>query len=340
MLTSELERSIRIPKDDPEWLVWRQQVVTSTDVSKILGLAPKSYGGKWGTWIEKKTGKKPEFKGNERVDLGSALEEGIARAAAKKMGWTVRHMGEFITIPQLRLGASFDYCIVENQEKYTSPGWLFCSHSTDEEGEALIGGKEDDKAILEVKFLDFRTYADDWSEDGSEIEASIHIEVQCQTEMLVANIPELYIAALVGSELHIIHRTPDEDMQAMILKAVADFWKSIDDDNPPPPDFENEGDAIKNFYNYAEPLKYLDATERPDIIRLVESYRVAHADFKLAETAKKAAVFEILTLVGDHEKVYGQNFTIDCGTTGPSHVPAHDRKGFRRCVPHLKKKKS
>jgi putative phage-type endonuclease len=291
--------------DEKAWLEMRTKVLTSTDIGALFGISP--YCTLYELWHRKHDGYQVAFEPNQRMKLGTALQDAIAHYAAAENKWNIRRMDEFIQNVDLRLGSSFDYSI---------------------ENENMHMGFEADPSVallkpiglLEVKNVDYMIFKKDWieKEDGS-IEAPLHIEIQCQHELLVSGLDVLWLAVLVGgNDLKLIKRTPDQRIFDAIKQKSAEFWQSIDSNTPPSPNLDTDADFIKTMFQLAEPGKVISVKGNEHINELVARYTALKEFNKANELKTESIKAEIITLIGDAEKILGDNYSIDAGITGSS----------------------
>src|SRR3990167_4888783 len=185
------------PKSKGEWLELRTKDITSTEIGALFGFSP--YLTAFELWHRKKEGLVVSIDENERMKWGTRLQDSIANGIAQDNVWKVRRMDEYIRIPSLKIGSSFDFSI-----------------------ECETNG------LLEIKNVDSLAFKDGWLVDGDNIEAPPHIELQGQHQLLVSGRQYAYIGALVGGNtVKLIRRQVDEAIHAKIKTAAADFWKSI-----------------------------------------------------------------------------------------------------------------
>lgn len=306
-------REIINPTDKNHWLALRTRDITSTEVAALFHCSP--YLTEFELWHRKKNPMVIEMEQNERMKWGSRLEHAIAAGIAQDNDWAIREMKEYIRDPELRLAASFDYSI---EAKVVGDG--------EKVGfEALPDGKP----ILEIKNVDSLAFKDGWLVDGDDIEAPAHIELQVQNQLLVSRRSLAYIGALAGgNKVFLIARRPDEAVHAAIREKVAEFWRTIEANDPPAPNFERDAKFISKLMGYADPGKVL--TEIPaqmDI--LMTQYGEFSQREKDAEHGKDAIKAEVLMLIGDAEKVKGDGWSISAGMIGPTLIKAYERKGYR-----------
>lgn len=315
------------PSNESEWLLLRTKDITSTEVSALFGISP--YCTKFELWHRKKDNLHAAFEENERMTWGKRLESAIAEGIAQDQNWVVKPMKSYARQPKLRIGSSFDYSIegLGNENLGTITETV--------SGEPMRG-------ILEIKNVDSLQFKNGWLEDeNGKIEAPLHIEIQVQHQMLVSGRKYSYIAALVGgNNLQLLRREADESVQFRILEECKNFWDSIDQSIEPVPDFASDADTISKLYGYASPGSILDASGDSRIQDLCSQYKTCAAQAKEYEDAKKSIKAELLMIIGDHEKVKGDGFSISAGVIGPTTIESYERKSYRDFRVFLKKEKN
>lgn len=291
-----MERQTIVPASKDEWLAHRSKDLTSTEVSALFGISP--YLTKFELWHNKKNKFVVEIEESERMRWGNRLQDSIAFGLAEDNGWNVRKKDEYMRIPNLRVGSSFDFEIV---------------------GESL----------LEIKNVDALIFKEGWSVDqDGDIEAPPHIELQLQHQMLVSGLERGFIGALVGgNRVAKLEREAQTHVHAAIVDAASSFWESIDKDVPPDPDFKEDAKFISKLYQGVVEGKIIDASL--DMDQVAARYSYAASKEKEAKKEKEAARAEMLYLIGDAEKVRGAGYTVSAGFTAPTIVQTYEREGFR-----------
>jgi putative phage-type endonuclease len=285
-----------LPSSEEHWLKLRTRDVTSTEVSCLFGCSP--YSTLFELWHRKKQGHVIELEPNERMLWGSRLQDAIANGIAEDQGWSVRKAPEYIRHPELRMGSSFDFFIAED-------------------------------GILEVKNVDSLAFRDGWIVDGETVEAPPHIELQVQHQLALTRRKFAYIGALIGGNRTVLlRREPDPDIISSIHQALKKFWLSIDEDQPPAPDFEKDASFIAELYSHAEPGKTLSAHTDDELSELAYSYHELGQKIKELEAKRDGVKAQMLMRIGEAEKVLSDLFTITANLVGPSKV-SFERKGYR-----------
>lgn len=319
------------PQDEKHWLELRTKDITSTEIGALFGIDSASYiPTEFELWHRKKNNFAVDFDPNERVLWGTRLQDAIADGVAEDNGWHVRKMTEYIRDPELRIGASFDFSI-------ESP--VIADIPELEPGQTAMLKPEDvGRGLLEIKNVDSLVHRQKWIvNDDDTMEAPLHIELQVQHQLLVSRRAFAYIAALVGgNKVILIKREPDLAVHAAIKEKVKAFWKSIDDDIAPTPDFKRDADFISKLYGYAEVGKVIDASNDTDIEGAVRQYREVSNSIKDLEETKEGIKAQILMMIGDAEKATGNGWSVSAGMIAGGPV-SYIRKPYRNFRTNFKK---
>lgn len=292
---------IIIPENKQQWLEARTKDITSTEVSALFGFNP--YITEFELWHNKKSGEVHNIEETERMKWGTALQDAIANEIAKERGWTIRRMDEYIRSPKNRIGASFDFMIEKMPDVEGSP-----------------------IATLEIKNVDSLAFMRSWSVEDQE--APLHIEIQKQQQLMLSGRPFGYIGALVGGNtLHLFKREANPKVFTAIIDRVEKFWKSIENNTPPQPNFERDAEFIAKMYSYADPTKIINV-QGEEILAKAREYKRLGDVAKEADETRKAIKAELLTIIGDAEKAHGDGFKISAGIIGESEI-AYTRKAYR-----------
>jgi putative phage-type endonuclease len=300
-----LQREVLKPENKEEWLKMRQSNVNSTEISALFGISP--YQTEFELFHNFMDRSLDNFQENERTKWGNRLESAIAQGVAEEKNIEIRKMDEYIQLPQVRLGASFDFAIGEN-------------------------------GLLEIKNVDSLRFKDTWIIEDDMVEAPPHIELQVQQQLLVSGRSFANIAALIGgNKLVHLEREADPGVHERILEVTADFFKKLETGEAPSPDFVRDSDFISRLYRQSTPGLIVNADT--EIENLAAQYAYQAAVKKNAQEEQDAIKARILTMAPDAEKILGQGFSISMGTTKDSFVEAHTRAGYRQFRVNFKKVK-
>jgi putative phage-type endonuclease len=306
-----MNRIITKPENEAAWHALRAQDITSTESSALFGLSP--YSTAFELWHRKKEGSIVQIEDNERMRWGRRLQDAIAYGIAEDTGWLCEPMKEYVRYPDLKMGASFDFRMIN---------------------------QENEIGIFEIKNVDYLVFRDKWlvNEDGS-IEAPESIEIQLQHQLHVSGYEWGAIGVLVsGNSPKVLIRERDRDVGRAIEKRINAFWKSIEDNVPPPPTFPDDAEFVSRLYGYAQPGKVLDARGDAEIATLCEAYASASERAKLADEDKKTAKAQLLAKIGDHEKCLIEGYIISAGIVGAAEI-AYTREPYRSFRLTAKKEK-
>jgi putative phage-type endonuclease len=302
-----MNRQIITPDSEEHWLALRTEDLTSTDVAALFGLSP--YKTHFELWHEKRSGERGAFEENERMRWGRRLEAVVAGGIMDDRNWCGRPMKEYIRLPGLRIGSSFDFRV--RPRPVTS------------------GQDTPDDAILEVKCVDFLAFRDGWTIEEGFIEAPPHIEIQVQHQMLVSGLRRAYIGVMVaGNRIEVIERQADDAVHAGILARAAEFWQSIEDGRAPDPVMPDDAAAVIAMNQFAEPGKLLDARGDAEIATLLREYQRLGSEEKALGEQREVLKAELLIKIGPAEKVLADGFTVSAGIVGPAEV-SYTRKPYR-----------
>ena len=303
-----MKRETIRPATEAQWLDLRKQDVTSTMVSALYGLSP--YLTEFELWHSKRSGLELPFEPNERIRKGQCIQDYAAEEVARKHGWTVWRMDEYIRIPELRMGSSFDYRVK-------------CPERGD--------------GVLEIKAVDYFRHKAAWV-DG---EAPEHIEIQLQHQLEVADKYEWGMIAAFTSiyDWHEYERDRDREMGAALVQRVRQFWADVEAGNEPDPDFYRDDAVIKALHiGGPEPL---DRTEDLEFNALLSRYSLLKDQKKETIEEFEAVQAEIIRRLGNHSEAYGERLKFK--TTWVKDNPGKEvtadmvgtrigeRKGFWRC---------
>ena len=200
-----LQREVIPFTTEQAWKAERVKDLTSSDVPCLFNQGYLSYEQ---LFQYKLHGKECHVEENERMQWGVALQDSIADEFAKRNHWRIRKKSEYIRIPSLHLGSSFDFEIEGESE---------------ENGEAYTT-----RELLEIKNVSYESFKNNWKK-GFEIEATPYIEIQVQHQLLVSELKIAYIGVLIGgNEGKILKREANPKIQNAILCKAREFWGRID----------------------------------------------------------------------------------------------------------------
>ena len=301
-LTVETVGDILSDGDD----AFRASHIGAAEVAALFDASP--YATRFEIWHRKRgTIATPEFGGNERIEWGVRLEPAIIAAAADRYGYEL-----------------------EETPKHLSNG-------------AGLGGHPDrlafcpdrgNRGILEVKTVD-RLIRKQWGD-----EPPLHYLLQAQAYAGLAGRAWCDIIVLVGGNS--LERFTYEfrpKVYADIERRVTEFWQSVRANDPPPPDFARDGDALAEVLG--EPTEEVaDLRHDNQADELAEEWLTLKSTAKATETRLDEIKTELLLKIGSAGYAMLPNHRIGASQTKDSagkfvtetmvgtYVGA--RKGYRR----------
>ena len=106
---------------------------------------------------------------------------------------------------------------------------------------AHVDGVTDDKRVFEAKTARTDT---DWGKSGTD-EVPHHYLLQVQHYLAVTGLEVADIAVLIGGNDFRVYEVPaDLDLQEMIVDGEQEFWKLVEANTPPPPEWDC-GDSVE-----------------------------------------------------------------------------------------------
>lgn len=203
-----------------EWLALRSKYIGGSDAAAVVGLNP--WVSPYSLWAEK-TGKAPSFSGSLATEVGTYLEDFVAKKFEAETGKKVR----------------------KANQSFLNRQYPFAIANIDRE---IVG----ENAGLEIKTtseLNLKKF------NGGEYPAQYYC--QCVHYMAVTGKNRWYLAVLIGNRefvWFVIER--DEAEIAALMAAEADFWKLVKEGTPPGIDgTQATTEAIKAIYSESSESK-------------------------------------------------------------------------------------
>lgn len=269
-------------ESDVQWHELRSQHVGGSEVAALFG--EHAQLTEFELWHRKKgLLPEPDLSDNDRVLWGQLLEPAIANGVGAKTGWDVWKVKDYYSArPALALGGSLDYSVI---------------------------GQDRGPGVLEIKTADWLV-AKRW-DNG---EPPLSYMLQIQSYLALTGWSWGCMAVLVGgNDLRLFEYEARPKTISIIEQRVAAFWKSIEDNTPPKPDFGADHDAISMLYGTAEAGKVVDLSGSNRLPELIAEYQDAAAKKREGEKAAKAAKAEIHTLMDSAEIAICGDYTIKAG---------------------------
>jgi len=276
----------------------RPHHVGGSEVAALFDLHP--FLTRFELWHRKK-GNLPEddLSDNDRVFWGTVLEPAIGAGISERTGWPLQKVHRYAQHPSIAgMGASPDFEILDHPRG---------------------------RGLVQVKNIDGLVFRQAW-EDGK---PPIYYQLQLQHELACTGYSWGALGVLIGgNKLEIFDYPRHEPTISKLEREVASFWQSIAANDEPHPDFERDLDTIRILFGSSQPGKVADLTDNARLTELCQLYKAAGADEKSAAGRKDAVKAEILTIIGDAEIAFAQDFKVSAGNVEGGPV-SYVRKPYR-----------
>lgn len=229
----DLARSTHIESEE-HWHSLRAKHVGASEAAALFGASPHT--SLFELWhVKNGTLSAPSLDDNLRVLCGQEIESAAANIIARLTGYKIRKTRRYLSDRHVvGMGASLDYELLWDNE-----GWV----------------------PFQIKNVDYLVWRDQWEPEGSckhdrvnwNVEPPLHITIQVQQEMAVADKATGFIGVLVGGNTpYLIGQKANEDFQAALRGKISDFWQSIAEKREPNISEASDLDAVKRLYPDAE----------------------------------------------------------------------------------------
>jgi putative phage-type endonuclease len=265
-----------------EQLAKRRQGVGASEISAVCGMSP------WATpldvWRSKAEGLITEE--TPAMKRGRILERAVADWYEEETGLVLLE-GHTLTHKQHPL-------MLATPDRY-----VFRERPHDQRPEF----------ILQIKTTNFRA-ADEWGEPGTD-EIPLHVILQVQQEMEVTDMPRADVAVLIsGDDFRRYTVTRDREIGAMLVNAIAKFWRDyVVTGKPPPIDAsESWADYLRDKYPAQTSEKQLQADATAE--RWAGQLFGARQAIAEAEEREREARNALEAWMGEVGRATGENWSI------------------------------
>jgi putative phage-type endonuclease len=197
-----------------EWLALRKQYIGGSDAAAVVGMNP--FSSPFSLWAEK-VGRAPEFEGNLATEVGSFLEEFVAKKFERETGKTVRRCNLSLV-----------------NDKYP---WAIANV------DRLIVGEDAGLEIKTTSELNMKSFK------NGEYPGNYYC--QCCHYLSVTGKARWYLAVLIGNrEFRIFTIERDEGELKALMDAEREFWNTyvLTGKTPPVDGHSATGQAIRDMF--------------------------------------------------------------------------------------------
>jgi putative phage-type endonuclease len=257
--------------DRPSWLRARRLSLGASDSPKVIGLS--RFGTPLSVYADKRGLVTEDAGASEAAEWGLLLEPLVAARYARETGLELHDPGAFT--------------IVRNEQ------FPFLHFSPDR----YVLHPERGLGLLSIKTASaFK--AEEWQE-----EAPLAYQVQCQHELLVADLRWAAVAVLIGGQtfryVECIER--DDTFCDRLVPTLLDFWTSVMLQQAPPVDASEAcREALRRLYPKEEKGKVVPLPQ--ELIDVDELWIQAQEELAHWETQKLLAENTVRKALGDAEK--------------------------------------
>lgn len=260
-----------------EWLALRKNYIGGSDASAVVGMNP--YKSAYALWAEK-TGKIPEFDGNLTTEVGSYLEDFVAKLFEKETGKKVRRKNRMLVNEDYPFAhANVDRVVV---------------------GENAVLEIKTTNSIPAMKKLRGGEFPEQWY-------------AQVTHYMAVGGFDKAYLAVLVNCrDFKLFEIERDEDEIAALMGAEEEFFSCVTENKPPMADGSSSTtDALTTIYaeSNGETVSLFGYEAK------VREYLALGKQIKSLKDSQDAIANEIKAYMGECERADGDAYKVTWTTT-------------------------
>lgn len=287
--------------NDLHWHLLRAHHVGGSEIGALFDASP--WMTRFTLWHEKAGKARIAREVNDRMRLGTFLEEYIAAELGGKLGWRLLKSKVYHQHPTVAgMGCTLDFDIIDHE---WGPG------------------------LCETKLVfDYMDYQQNWTRDR----APVNYELQVQHQFACTGYSWGVIACLVmqtGTIMPAIVRRPEPKVIGLIEGKVAAFWESIRENVPPPPTgTEDDLAVLRDLYPARAPRKVAESADA-DLNTEASLLRWAQAEAAGMKRQITSAKARLLAVAGDAEilRVPGFNVYIKQSSKGAVTMKVQEAAG-------------
>ena len=280
--------------DREAWKELRSKYIGGSDSAAVVGLNP--YASAYSLWAEK-TGKAAPFEGNLATEVGTFLEEFVAKKFEQETGTKVRRCNQSIL-----------------NDKYP---WAIANIDREIVGEDA--GLEI-KTTSELQTKKFK---------GGEYPSQYY--VQCVHYLAITGKQRWYLAVLIGNrDFKIFTIERDETEIAALMSAEEKFWACVTNNTPPAVDgSEATTETLRAIYPDGQPTFSVDLMGYEDCLT---QYMALKVQIKELEKLRDEMANRVKLYMGDAERGEGNRYKVSWAS---QNKPTFDTKRFQKDYSHI-----
>lgn len=258
--------TVGMTKDD--WLAIRRTGIGSSDIAGVLGLSP--WSSPYTVWADKR-GILPPVEETPEMEVGTELEEPVARLFQRRHGYPVRRVRAILRHPEHSFALA-------NLDRVTDHG----------------------QADVEIKVTGQR-----WDEIPA------HYMAQVQWQLGVTGLPRAYLVPLAGTSLTPFRIDRDEELIGAMFEAARAFWERVQTGaEPDPSDSPLDAQIIARLHPGDPALPPVSLEADFGALEALSGYRQALADEKSAKDRKNEAANLLRVHMGEATKAHAGGRTV------------------------------
>lgn len=278
-----------------EWLALRRQDVTASVAAALLGVDP--YRSRYRLWMEKAGRISEDVEETAAMLRGKMLEApALKMLSVDRPKWKVWQPHLYLRDPDARMGATPDAYAVDPERK----GF----------------------GVVQVKSVSPRAFKRNWMDEDGEAEPPLYVLVQTIQEAHLAGASWAAVLALVIDD-GIRVRLFDVPIHAGIIKRLreetAKFWKSIEANEPPDPDYGRDGTLLAGVYA-DDNGREIDLSADNMLPALLDEREAIKCRMRADKARVDEIDAEVIAKLGDYERGFLPGWTIK--------RPLVQRRGF------------
>ena len=278
-----------------EWLQLRKGYIGGSDAGAVAGMNP--YCGAYAVWLEK-TGRAQGFEGNLRTEVGTYLEDFVAKEFERETGKKTRRVNKTLISSQYPWAcADIDRRIV---------------------GENAILECKTTNSLPAMKMFGRNEYPEQW---------------YCQMVhyLAVTGADMAYLAVLIsGSQFRVFELRRDEKEIEALMRIEERFWQHVKDDTPPDA-MAADAETVSQYLGSVQTQDETPLDLSPDV-NLLQEY--AEAKARADEWGKRLEELKarICVALGEYETGIAEGYRISWKPTSRS---TFDLKSFQKSHPDM-----